>query len=80
MANLMLNDVKLEAIIDALGISSRTAYVWRMKVYTAALEIQKGAMLSGKVWIDEALVPVNEGISYTFPSGKSRGAFRGTRP
>lgn len=77
MANLMLNDVKLEAIIDSVGISSRTAYVWRMKMYAAAFEIQKGAMLSGKCWIDEALVPVNEGIAYRFPSGrKPRGVSR----
>ena len=77
MANLMLNDVKLEAIIDSVGISSRTAYVWRMKIYAAAFEIQKGAMLSGKCWIDEALVPVNEGIAYRFPSGrKPRGVSR----
>ena len=77
MANLMLNDVKLEAIIDSVGISSRTAYVWRMKIYAAAFEIQKSAMLSGKCWIDEALVPVNEGIAYRFPSGrKPRGVSR----
>ena len=31
-----------------------------MKVYTAAFEIQKGATLSGKRWIDETLVPVND--------------------
>ena len=41
MANLMLNDVKLRAICDSVGISSRTAYVWRMKIYTAAFEMQK---------------------------------------
>lgn len=77
MANLMLNDVKLEAIIDSAGISSRTAYVWRMKIYTAAFEIQKTAMLSGKVWLDEALIPVNDGIAYRFPSGKKpRGVSR----
>ena len=77
MANLMLNDVKLEAIIDSVGISSRTAYVWRMKVFAAAFEMQKSTMLSGKCWIDEALVPVNEGIAYRFPSGrKPRGVSR----
>ena len=53
MANLMLNDVKLEAIIDSVGISSRTAYVWRMKVFAAPFEMQKSAMLSEKCWIDE---------------------------
>ena len=77
MANLMLNDVKLEAIIDSVGISSRTAYVWRMKIYTAAFEIQKTAMLSREVWLDEALIPVNEGMAYRFPSGKKpRGVSR----
>ena len=77
MANLMLNDVKLRAIMDSVGISSRTAYVWRMKVYTAAFEMQKGAMLSGKCWIDEALVPVNDGICFRFEGGKKpRGCSR----
>lgn len=70
MANLMLNDVKLTAIMDSAGISSRTACVWRVKVYTAAFEIQKKTMLSGKCWIDEALVPVNEGICFRFEGGK----------
>ena len=77
MANLMLNDVKLKAIIDSVGISTRTAYVWRMKIYTAAFEIQKGATLSGKCWIDEALVPVNEGVCFRFGDGrKPRGVSR----
>jgi len=77
MANLMLNDVKLEAIIDSVGISTRTAYVWRMKVYAAAFEMQKGAALSGKCWIDEALVPVNNGICFRFGDGrKPRGVSR----
>ena len=77
MANLMLNDVKLEAIIDSVGISTRTAYVWRMKVYAAAFEMQKGATLSGKCWIDEALVPVNNCICFRFGDGrKPRGVSR----
>ena len=77
MANLMLNDVKLKAIIDSVGISSRTAYIWRMKIYTAAFEAQKSAMLSGKCWIDEALVPVNDGVCFRFAGGKKpRGCSR----
>ncbi len=77
MANLMLNDVKLKAIIDSVGISTRTAYVWRMKIYGAAFEIQKKAMLSGKCWIDEALVPVNEGVCFRLEGGKKpRGVSR----
>lgn len=77
MANLMLNDVKLKAIIDSVGISTRTAYVWRMKIYGAAFEIQKKAMLSGECWIDEALVPVNEGVCFRLEGGKKpRGVSR----
>ena len=77
MANLMLNDVKLKAIIDSVGVSTRTAYVWRMKIYTAAFEMQKKAMLSGKCWIDEALVPVNEGVCFRLEGGKKpRGVSR----
>ena len=49
MASLLLNDVKFKVMIDSVGISSRTAYVWRMKVYAAAFEIQKGPMLFGEM-------------------------------
>lgn len=77
MLNLMINDVKLKAIADSVGISSRTAYVWRMKVYTAAHELQKTLILSGKVWIDEGLVPLNEGATFRFADGKKpRGVSR----
>lgn len=77
MLNLMINDVKLKAIIDSVGISSRTAYVWRMKIYTAAFELQKATVLSGKVWIDEAFVPINEGTAFRFVDGKKlRGVSR----
>ena len=77
MANLTPNDAKPEAIVDSVGISSRTAHVWRMKAFAAAFEVQKSTMLSGKCWIDEALVPVNEGIACRLPSGrKPRGVSR----
>ena len=69
MVNMMVNGCKLKAISDAVGISSRTAYVWRMKVCAVAFEIQKSAMLSGKVWIDEKLIPVNEGMLYRKTGG-----------
>jgi len=55
-----------------MGVLSRTAYVWRMKVYAAALEIKKSTALSGKCWTDEALVPVNEIIYFRFEGGKMR--------
>ena len=70
MINMMVNDCKLKAICDAVGISARTAYVWRMKVYTVAFEIQKSVMLSGIVTIDEKLIPVNKGIAYQPKDGK----------
>lgn len=70
MVNMMVNDCKLKAICDAVGISTRTAYVWRMKVYTVAYELQKSVVLSGIVTIDEKLIPVNKGIAYQPKSGK----------
>ena len=62
MANLMLNDVKLKAIIDSVGVSTRTAYVWRMKIFAAAFEIQKGATLSGKCWIYAAWIAFKSSV------------------
>ncbi len=77
MVNMMVNGCKLKAISDAVGISSRTAYVWRMKVCAVAFEIQKSVMLSGEVWIDEKLVPVNEGLLYRKTGGfRLRGVSR----
>ncbi len=70
MTNLMPNDTKLKAIADCVGLSSKTVYLWRMKVFAAAFEIQKGAMLSGTVWIDEKSMPVNESMIVRLPSGK----------
>lgn len=56
-----LGRAKLEAVLsmtvrdctvgdaaDIAKVSTRTAYVWRMKAFTAAAERQKTAMLSGK--------------------------------
>ena len=77
MINLMLNDTKLKAIADCVGLSSKTAYLWRMKVFAAAFEIQKGAMLSGTVWIDEKSVPVNGSAAIRLANGKKmRGVSR----
>lgn len=77
MVNLMINDTKLKAIVDSVGMSTKTAYLWRMKVYAAALEMRKASMLSAKVWIDEKLIPVNDSQIYRFESGKKpRGVSR----
>lgn len=77
MINLMLNDTKLKAIADSVGIAPSTAYLWRMKIYTAARKIRDGALLSGRVWIDEKLIPVNRGQIWRKPDGKKpRGVSR----
>ncbi len=70
MVNLMVNDTKLKAIEDSVGITPSTAYLWRMKAYAAARKIRDGAVLSGDVWIDEKLIPVNEGLIWRRPDGK----------
>lgn len=69
MINLMANDTKLKAISDAVGISTKTAYVWRMKIFAVAERIQESATLSGKVWIDEKLIKVNGGLMSRKPNG-----------
>lgn len=71
---LVIDDTKIETIMDVLSISSRTAYMWRMKIYKEAGEIIKNNMLSNTVWIDEKLVPVNKKYLVTKPNGlKYRG-------
>ena len=70
MADMTLNDRKPKAICDAVGISARTACIWRVKVHTVAFGIQKSVMLSGIVTIDEKLIPVNKGIAYQPKGGK----------
>lgn len=72
--NLMLNDTKLVAIADVLRLSSRTVYMWRMKIYKVAGEMIKSAMLQDFVWIDELLVTVNKRMIINKTDGKQ---FRG---
>lgn len=62
MINLMINDTKLKAIIDLLHISSKTAYLWRMKIYAVTEKLRKDVILEGNVWIDEKYVHVNKSI------------------
>lgn len=54
---MVIDDAKIEAIMDVLSISSRTAYMWRMKIYKVAGQIMKDTMLSDIVWLDEKLIP-----------------------
>lgn len=62
MINLMINDTKLKAIIDLLHISSKTTYLWRMKIYAVTEKLRKDVILEGNVWIDEKYVHVNKSI------------------
>lgn len=60
--------------MDVLSISSRTAYMWRMKIYKAAGEIIKDTILCDKVWTREKLISVNKKHLATKPNGlKYRG-------
>ena len=55
----IIRDSTLKTISEILNISSRTAYVWRMKVYSCLSKYFDHIELSEKVWIDEAMIPVN---------------------
>ncbi len=59
LVTLMIDEAKLSIIKDALHLSSKTVYLWRMKMFKACSELNKQALLKGKVWIDEFLIPVN---------------------
>lgn len=70
----VIDDTKIETIMDALSISSRTAYMWRMKIYKVASQLVKETMLSNKVWLDEKLIRVNKRYLVCKPNGlKYRG-------
>ena len=57
---MVIDDTKIETIMDVLSVSSRTAYMWRMKIYKVAGQMTKDAMLSNVVWLDEKLIPVSK--------------------
>lgn len=46
---MIVDDTKIETIMDVLSVSSRTAYMWRMKIYKVAGQIIKETILSNKV-------------------------------
>lgn len=71
---MIIDDTKIETIMDVLSISSRTTYMWRMKIYKVAGQITKDAMLSNIVWLDEKLIPINKRYLVTKANGlKYRG-------
>lgn len=54
----MINEATLKAIRDYLKISSKTAYMWRVKLYKCFSNYQESTILSGNVWIDECFINV----------------------
>jgi len=62
---MVVADCLLEQICLVAGVSTRTAYVWRMKIYAVASAFLAGRKLSGRVWIDEKFVPVNASAAST---------------
>lgn len=57
--SMIIRDCTIATICDCARVSSRTAYIWRMKVFEAVAKEQDSSMLSGRVWIDETYVQVN---------------------
>ncbi len=56
---LIIRDATVDDMVELLGISSRTAYMWRIKVYKCLENYQNSVILRNNVWIDEFLIPVN---------------------
>lgn len=56
---LIIRDATIDDMVELLGVSSRTAYVWRIKVYKCLENYQNSVILSNNVWIDEFHIPVN---------------------
>lgn len=73
MALLMSDDATLRTISDVMGVSPKTAYVWRMKFYKCFAGFVDSVVLSGHIWVDEFYVPV-KGAKLIGWDGK---AFRG---
>lgn len=60
LLSMTFEDCLEEQICNVVGLSSRTAYVWRLKIYDVASRfVASKGMLSGKVWFDETFVSVN---------------------
>lgn len=66
---LIIDDTKIEAMKDVLGISIRTAYMWRMKIYKAVAPIVAKTKLYHMVWIDEKMISVNNRMVAVKPDG-----------
>lgn len=59
LLSMTFEDCLEEQICKVVGLSSRTVYVWRMKIYDVASRFVSATRLSGKAWLDETFVSVN---------------------
>ena len=76
LPSMTFEDCLEEQICKVVGLTSRTVYVWRMKIYDVASRFVSGARLSGKVWFDETFVSVNVSQPMLRDGKKLRGISR----
>ena len=76
LLSMTFEDCLEEQICNVAGLSSRTVYVWRMKIYDVASRFVSGARLSGRVWFDETFVSVNASQLILHDGRKLRGISR----
>lgn len=73
LLKLIIRDLTIEDMVEILKISTRTAYIWRMKVYKCLENHQESVILRDNVWIDEFFVPVNRKDLFINKGKKLRG-------
>jgi hypothetical protein len=53
------HDETLDAVCDYLGISAKTSYMWRAKVFECIRGCQKDVMLSKRFWLDVTFIELD---------------------
>lgn len=61
-----------EAAAEIVGISHKTAFEWRHRVFAAVSGYQDRLVLSGRVWLDETYV-VDTDLSHGYGQARKRG-------
>ena len=69
---LMCWNVPVEAAAEIVGISHKTAFEWRHRVFAAVSGYQDRLVLSGRVWLDETYV-VDTDLSHGYGQARKRG-------
>ena len=54
--SMMCWNCQLDAAAELCGISHRTAFEWRRRVFASVARRQEAIRLSGRVWVDETYV------------------------